>query len=114
MKPKYNLIKNSFYAFNGIFSPLRKEASFRRELLFIILISLLIIFKNLTDIQTILLIFSFLLVLIVELINSAIEATVDLFTNNYHELAKNAKDYGAAAVLLSILIHVSYMFYLFL
>ena len=114
MKPKYSLFKNSTYAFQGIFSALRKEASFRRELLFIIPISYLLYFKNLTDIQITFLIFSFLLILIVELLNSAIESTVDLCTEDYHELAKNAKDYGAAAVLLTISMHVLYMIYLFL
>ncbi len=53
-------------------------------------------------VQRALLIGSLVLVLIVELINSAIEATVDRISLERHELAKRAKDLGSAAVMLSI------------
>jgi diacylglycerol kinase (ATP) len=52
------------------------------------------------------LIITYFLILIVELINSAIENVVDLNTTSFHPLAKNAKDIGATAVLFSIILHI--------
>ena len=54
--------------------------------------------------QWAMLVASVLLVLIVELLNSAVEATVDRIGDEYHDLAKRAKDIGSAAVLLSMLL----------
>jgi diacylglycerol kinase (ATP) len=50
---------------------------------------------------------TYMLVMIVELLNSAIENVVDLVTTDIHPLAKNAKDIGATAVMFSIGLHVS-------
>ena len=57
----------------------------------------------LTFAERLLLVFCVFVVLIVELINSAVESTVDLVSTEYSELAKNAKDYGSAAVMLTVL-----------
>ena len=56
-----------------------------------------------TGVERALLIGSVMLVLIVELINAAIEATVDRISFEHHRLAKRAKDIGSAAVMLSLL-----------
>jgi len=57
-------------------------------------------------IKLILLVTAFL-VLIVELLNSAVENVVDLVTKDIHPLAKSAKDIGATAVMFSIVLHIS-------
>jgi len=67
----------------------------------LILIPLAIYLSN-NGIELVLLIFSTLLVPIVELLNSAIEATVDRISLEKHKLAKRAKDIGSAAVFLSL------------
>ncbi|EKD26482.1 MAG: hypothetical protein ACD_79C01163G0001 [uncultured bacterium] len=57
---------------------------------------------SLSGMLILLIIFAHFIVLITELLNSGIEAVVDMFTKEYHELAKKAKDLGSAAVLLSL------------
>ncbi len=47
-----------------------------------------------------------MLILIIELVNSAIENIVDLVTSSYHPLAKSAKDIGATAVLFAVILHI--------
>lgn len=102
MKPKYNIFSNSVYALEGIYSMWCRETSFRVEVFCIIP---LIIFSFLLDISLvarILIITSMLFILVVECINSAIEATVDLNTEEIHPLAKIAKDCASSAVFFSI------------
>lgn len=114
MKPKYHLFKNTKYAFEGLKEALKSESSFKLEFLFVIPVIIILFLKDLSFIESFLLISSFGLILIVELINSAIEAAVDLITNDFHELAKKAKDYGSAAVFITILLHLIYIGFLFL
>lgn len=105
-KPKYHLFKNTQYALEGLNHTFKTEKSFRLELLsmLIILPSIYIIDVS-TELKIILLITAFL-VLIIELLNSAIENVVDLVTKDTHPLAKSAKDIGATAVLFSIILHI--------
>ena len=97
MKEGYNFFKNSKYAFEGVFYAFKNEMAFVIELCFVFIFSVLLIFLNLA-----LLFSSMLLVLIVELLNSGIEKTVDLVTLEFHPLAKAAKDLASAAVFFSI------------
>lgn len=96
------LYKAFLYSMDGLASAYRNESAFRQELaLAVILIpTALLLPVSLT--QKALLCASVLLVMVVELINSAIEATVDRISTREHELAKRAKDTGSAAVLVSI------------
>ena len=90
------------YSLQGIRAAFRHEYAFRLE---IALATILIPTAFLTEkggIGRALLIGSIVLVLIVELVNSAIEATVDRISADHHPLAKRAKDIGSAAVLLSL------------
>lgn len=52
--------------------------------------------------------FTYMLILIVELLNSAVENCVDLVTDEFHPIAKKAKDIGATAVMFSIIVHVGF------
>ena len=98
---KYNLFKNAGYAIEGLLV-LLKETAFQLELLFIIPLLILLLFLDLTPLQKSIMAASLIIILIAEALNTAVENTVDLVTDKWHELAKKAKDTASAAVLLSI------------
>lgn len=95
---------NAFgYSLSGFKVAFAKEDAFRQEVfLSIILVTVAVYISN-SSIELVLLIGSTLLVPIIELLNSAIEATVDRISFEHHILAKRAKDIGSAAVFLSII-----------
>ncbi len=105
-KPKYQLFKNTKYALSGLIHVLKTESSFRLELFFAIFIiaSIIIIDTSLTN--KLILFITGILVLIIELLNSAIENVVDLVTKEFEPLAKAAKDIGSAAVMFTIILHI--------
>jgi len=92
-----------FYSLAGLRSATRHEDAFRQEVLLAIFLIPTAMFMPVSTTGKALMIASVLLVLIVELINSAIEAAVDHTSLDHHKLAKRAKDIGSAAVLLSLL-----------
>ncbi|MFZ8988347.1 MAG: diacylglycerol kinase [Methylophilaceae bacterium] len=94
---------NAFgYSLSGFKVAFAKEDAFRQEVfLSIILVTVAVYISN-SSIELVLLIGSTLLVPIIELLNSAIEATVDRVSLDKHPLAKRAKDIGSAAVFLSL------------
>ncbi len=94
----------AIYSFKGFRSAFEHEAAFRQELLLVGLLLPVAIFLEITLIERILMIFSLLLVLIVELLNSVIEAVVDRIGMELHRLSGRAKDLGSAAVFLSLLL----------
>ncbi len=97
-------IKNAFsYSMTGLCSATHHEEAFRQELILAIILIPTALFIDVSAISKALMVASVLLVLIVELLNSAIEATVDHTSLEQHPLAKRAKDIGSAAVLLSLL-----------
>lgn len=92
-----------FYSLEGFKAAWKHEDAFRQEsILALIMIPLALL---LTDgaLERALMIACVLLVLIVELVNSAIEATVDRISLENHQLAKRAKDIGSAAVLIALI-----------
>ena len=96
------LINALGYSRDGLGAAWKNEAAFREEvLLAAIAIPLAIVLGN-TGIERALLIGAILLILIVEILNSGLEAVVDKASPEKHELAKRAKDMGSAAVLLSL------------
>lgn len=98
------IINASRYSKQGLISALTHEAAFRQEMA-LFLIGLPLAFWLSADAwQVVLLLASLILVLIVELLNSAIEALVDRVSTQNHELSGRAKDMGSAAVLLSLLL----------
>lgn len=95
---------NAFhYSLDGFEAAFRHEDAFRQELLLAALLIPLALWLGESGVERALLIACVMLVLIVELLNSAIEATVDRISLDDHTLAKRAKDIGSAAVLLSII-----------
>jgi diacylglycerol kinase (ATP) len=91
--------RNSFAGFVAAF---RHEDAFRQELVMAAVLVPLGIWLGSTGLERALLVASVLLVLIVELLNSAVEATVDRISFDNHLLAKRAKDIGSAAVMLAL------------
>lgn len=102
MKPQYKFFNNARYAFEGLITLIKEEKSFKIEIFIIIPLILISLFMPVTLITHILLVLSLLLILLVEALNSAIERCVDLNTQEFHILAKGAKDCGSAAVCISI------------
>ena len=105
-KPQYHIFKNSQYALEGLIHAIKTETSFKIELFLSIFIILAIYFIDTSLESKLILLTTGILVLIVELLNSAVENVVDLVTKEFHPLAKSAKDIGATAVLFSILLHI--------
>ncbi len=100
----FRRIWNAFhYSLAGLAAAYRHEDAFRQEVYLAIVLIPLALLLPATGIGHALMIGSVLLVLIVELINSAVEATVDRISLDNHRLAKRAKDIGSAAVLVSLI-----------
>ncbi|TDJ19083.1 MAG: diacylglycerol kinase [Gammaproteobacteria bacterium] len=95
------------YSLRGLQAAFHHEAAFRQELslaaLLIPLALALALWSALTWSQCALLVASVLLVLLVELLNSAVESLVDRISDQHHPLSKRAKDTGSAAVLISLI-----------
>jgi len=97
-------IINAFgYSMKGIYSAIKYESAFRQEALLFVIMLPLAFFLGHTYIEYILLVGCLLIVLIVELLNSAVEAVVDHVSPEFAKLAGQAKDMGSAAVLISLL-----------
>ena len=95
---------NAFgYSMRGLRDALRYEAAFRQEVALFIILLPVALWLGQNPLDYILLIGSMLLVLIVEILNSAIEAVVDRVGTEHHDLSGRAKDMGSAAVLLALL-----------
>ena len=99
----FKRINNAFFfTIKGFKAVWEHEEAFRQELLLFVVTTPLAIWLGETKIEQILLIGSLLLVLIVELLNSAVEAVVDRVGLENHELSGRAKDIGSASVFLSL------------
>jgi diacylglycerol kinase (ATP) len=90
------------YSRDGLGAAWQNEAAFREEVLLAVITLPLALYLGKTGPDRALLIGSIILILIVEILNSAVEAVVDKASPEKHELAKRAKDMGSAAVLLSL------------
>jgi diacylglycerol kinase (ATP) len=95
------------YSAKGLRAAFSHEAAFRQELLLACVLTPIAFLLDIEPLQRLLLTAVLLLVLIVELLNSAIEAVVDRIGPEHHELSGHAKDLGSAAVLLSLLLAVA-------
>ncbi len=92
------------YSIDGLKAAWRHEDAFRQELILAAIMVPLALWLPLTLLERILLIAVVVLVLIVELLNTAIEAAIDRDSLEINPLGKRAKDYGSAAVMLSLLL----------
>lgn len=97
------LIKALFYTWDGLKAAAQHEEAFKQELIVVIPLSIIAWLIPVSAVERALLFSVLQMILIVELINSAIEANTDHISLDRHPLAKRAKDMGSAAVFLTIL-----------
>jgi len=101
------LINAVGYSVDGLRSAYRLESAFRQELALAAVLIPAALLLRVAPSGRALLLASVILVLIVEILNSAIEATIDRISLDNHELARRAKDLGSAAVMLSLVCMVT-------
>ena len=102
MKEKKNPLYKSFgYAFEGIFTCIRRERNMQIHCVATVLVVLAGIWLGLSTTEWCICLILFGLILGLELVNTAVEAVVDLASEDYHPLAKKAKDTAAGAVLIA-------------
>ncbi len=93
-----------FHSINGFRTAWREEAAFRLEIVVAVLLSALCLYLPFDPWLKAVILFSHALVLVAELLNTAVEAVVDMVTSEFHLGAKKAKDAGSAAVLTSLIL----------
>jgi diacylglycerol kinase (ATP) len=91
------------YSLAGLRAAYKKESAFRQELILFLVLAPLGFWLGDNGVERALLVGSLLIVLVVELLNSAVEATVDRIGRKTNKLSGRAKDMGSAAVLLALL-----------
>lgn len=107
MKPENNhgikrIFRATGFSMQGLKLAWRSEAAFRQELILAIIMLPIALLIDVPTVERILLVMTLLIVLIVELLNSAIEAVVDRIGHEIHPLSGQAKDIASAAVLISL------------
>ena len=98
---KRTIIDSFNYAVSGIITSLKTEKNMKVHYIIAILIIISSLFFDFTRIEFLLLLFSISLVVITEMINTALERVVDLITEDFHPLARIVKDVAAGAVLIA-------------
>ena len=106
------LIKATQYSWQGFKAAYAYEEAFRQEILLAIVTVPLGFYLGETGLEKALLVSSILLILIVELVNTGIEAITDRVGTDHHELSGRAKDIGSAAVLMSLINAVVIWFFI--
>ena len=96
------IVKATQYSWQGFKAAFHNEEAFRQEIFLAVILIPLGFYLGSTGLEKALLISVILIILIVELLNSGIEAIVDRVSTDHHELSGRAKDIGSAAVLLSL------------
>ena len=94
------------YSIAGFRHATRHEAAFQQEVLLFLLLLPAAVLLPVPTLDRLVVVLSMLLVIVVELLNSAIEATVDRISSERHPLAGQAKDMGSAAVFLTVVMSV--------
>lgn len=100
------IVNATFFSLNGLRAAWRHEEAFRQECALSIVLAPAALWLGQTPVERVLLVGSLLIVLIVELLNSAVEAAVDRVGTDHHRLSGQAKDLGSAAVFVSLLLVV--------
>lgn len=100
----HRILWATLYSYHGLWAGLKHESAFRQESLLAAFMIPAAFWVGQSWMEVTMLITMVMLVLIVELLNSGIEAVVDRVSFELHDLSKRAKDYGSAAVHLSLLL----------
>jgi Diacylglycerol kinase len=101
------LVKAFSYSWDGLCAAFRHESAFRLALLLAAILIPTSFFLPVTSVERALLVACALLVLVVELVNTSVEAAIDRISLEHHPLSKRAKDAGSAAVMLSLILLAS-------
>ncbi|QMV16337.1 diacylglycerol kinase [Vibrio spartinae] len=96
------IVKAIGYSFKGLKSAFFYESAFRQEIAITLLLTPVLLLSETSFVEKVILAGTLVNLLVVELINSAIEATVDRIGSDFNELSGRAKDIGSAAVFLSL------------
>ena len=111
MKPGYTgltrIVKATGYSWRGFRAAWRNESAFRQECILGLLMLPLAFLVGQTMFQVAMLIATLAIVIITELLNSALEAAVDRVSPEYHDLAGRAKDMASAAVFVSLFLVIT-------
>jgi len=114
MSKKYSRIKSFKFAFEGLGEALKNEPNFIIQLFLGVLAITLGVFFKFYPFEWLILILTISIVLILELINTSVEAIVDLVSEDVKDKAKVAKDVSAAAVLIASIMSIAVGVFLFL
>lgn len=101
--PLYRIWNALFYSLDGLSAAFRHEDAFRQEVLLALILIPIALHTPTSGIGKAIMIASVLLVLVIELVNSSIEAVTDRVSLENHVLAKRAKDMASAAVMISLI-----------
>lgn len=112
MKSRH-LLDSFNYAINGIIYTLKTQRNMRIHFIVATLVLIMSLFLDISKLELIILIFSTFFVILAEMINTAIEKTIDLYTDKYHPLAEVAKNVAAGAVLIAALNSIIVAYILF-
>jgi diacylglycerol kinase (ATP) len=103
-KTGFKRLMNAFsYSIAGTLAAFKHEDAFRQEVFLAVVLTPVALYFGETAFDQALMISSLLFIIVVELLNSSIEATVDRISVKHHKLAKRAKDIGSAAVFFSLI-----------
>ena len=108
-----NFIDACHNAIDGIIYATTTQSNVKKQLVLAVLILFASLFFDLSKSEFLVLVFSVVLVIFAEMLNTAIETLVDLYTDIYHPKAKIAKDVGAGAVVLAAFNCVAVAYFLF-
>ena len=97
------ILKAFCYSYDGFAATFKSEAAFRQDLLFCFIMGLVLFFLPVKGVTLAFMIFSLFLILLMELVNTAIEAVIDRVGAEYHPLSKKAKDIGSLLVLMAFI-----------
>ena len=98
------VVRAFFYSLAGLSAAWKHESAFRQEVVLAAVLIPIACFVPVTPVERAMLIATVLLVLVVELLNSSIEAAIDRISADHHLLSKRAKDTGSAAVFMSLVL----------
>jgi len=108
-----NFIDSWVNAFNGIIYATTTQTHIKKQLAIAVVVMLLSLFFNLSRAEFLCLMFTIVLIIVAEMVNTAIETVVDLYTDLYHPKAKIAKDVGAGAVVITAINALIVAYFLF-
>lgn len=98
------IVRAFFYSLSGLSDAWRHESAFRQEVLLAIVMIPIACIVPVAPVERAMLIATVMLVIIVELLNSSVEAAIDRISTDHHLLSKRAKDIGSAAVFMSLVL----------